>query len=527
MNENLRRIAPGVLFAGVIVFVLGIVVVVSGVTSGSGRGPVPTEWMLLGGVVLMLLAAVLNPEPVRRLFGARSVRAGSNALVVSLAFIGILGLVNYLGTQKQFNWRQDFTSNKQFTLSPQTMQVLEGLRVPVKAYAFIGVDPTSGQDVYNKQEILDRLREYALRSGNFTYEVVDPYQRPDLANQLEVKFNGSVVMTAGAKHQDTGGTGESDFTGAILKVTTDKTRTVYFLTGHKERDPLDTGTTGYSTVRAALERDNYTVSTFSFQVTTTVPASATALIMAGPATALGDAEAEALDAYVSGGGRLLLLIDPQKPNPAPALLAKWGVELRNDEVIDPQFVQGTSALYPAVFQYPNNPISSKLKGLLTIVPLTRSLKRSDTYTGTATIESIVQSGAQSWGETALDFQATPPQYDAGKDAKGPVDMGLSIESSGADAAPGARKTRIVVFGTSELVANRMLQFPQIGNSDLFVNAVNWLAEEESLISIRPVTTDTRPLEMTQQQTTLVGLLLICLMPGLVVLAGVSIWWRRR
>ena len=163
------------------------------------------------------------------------------------------------------------------------------------------------------------------------------------------------------------------------------------------------------------------------------------------------------------------------------------------------------------------------------MPLVRSLKRSEAYTGTANIESVIQSGPQSWGETALDFQATPPQYDDGKDAKGPVDMGLSVDGAAADApASGtARKTRIVIFGTSDLASNRMLQFPQIGNADLFVNAVNWLAEEEALISIRPPTTDTRPLELTQQQSTLVGILLICLMPGLVALTGFSIWWRRR
>ncbi|MBI5879315.1 MAG: GldG family protein [Chloroflexi bacterium] len=530
MNENLRRIAPGVLFAGVIVFVLGLVVLVSTMIWGTGRGPVPTEWMLLGGVVLMLVAAVLNPDPVRRLFGVRSVRAGSNALVVSLAFIGILGLVNYLGTQKQFNWRQDFTSNKQFTLSPQTLQVLESLKKPVKAYVFTGLDPTTGQEQpYNKKEILDRLNEYALRSPNFSYEQADPYgaQGAVLADQFEMRLPYSVIMTAGGKHQETSGTGESDFTGAILKVTTDVTRTVYFLAGHKERDPNDASVAGYSSLRAALERENYTVSNFSFLVTDTVPFSATVLVMAGPATALGDAEAAALDAYVRSGGRLMLLIDPQKPNPAPALLAAWGVELRNDEVLDQQFVQGANPLYPLVVRYPNHAITKKFTGLPSVIPMVRSLKRSETYTGTATIESVIQSSPQSWGETNLDFQASPPQFDNGKDTMGPLDLGLAIESSGADLAPGAKKSRIVVFGTSEFASNRMLQANQFVNGDLFLNAVSWLAEEEALISIRPSLSDTRQITINDQQWWLVLVSLVCLMPGLVALAGFSIWWRRR
>src|SRR5262249_49658993 len=155
---------------------------------------------------------------------------------------------------------------------------------------------------------------------------------------------------------------------------------------------------------------------------------ATVLILANPTTAFTDAEAQALDAYLSNGGRLMVLTDPKPTEPVNALLAKWGVQFDMDEVVDPQFIQNTSPLMPLVNRFPSSPITSKINGLPAVFPFAHSPQQTNPAPTGLTIQSLVQTTPNSWGETTLDPNI-PVQYDAGKDIKGPLNIGFSIEGT--------------------------------------------------------------------------------------------------
>jgi ABC-type uncharacterized transport system involved in gliding motility auxiliary subunit len=85
---------------------------------------------------------------------------------------------------------------------------------------------------------------------------------------------------------------------------------------------------------------------------------------------------------------------------------------------------------------------------------------------------------------------------------------------------------VVVFGTSEFAADQT--FDRLGNGDMFVNSVDWAAEKEDLASITPKNTTERTFTPPSQ---LYGILIfltsIFLIPGLIVLSGVSTWLSRR
>ena len=94
-------------------------------------------------------------------------------------------------------------------------------------------------------------------------------------------------------------------------------------------------------------------------------------------------------------------------------------------------------------------------------------------------------------------------------------------------APKASSGRFVVTGSSRFVTNSTLGFPG-GNRDLFLNMMNWLTNDEDLISIRPKETEDRRLTLSQAQMN--KLLLITNvfgLPLLIIGGRVWAWWKRR
>ena len=130
------------------------------------------------------------------------------------------------------------------------------------------------------------------------------------------------------------------------------------------------------------------------------------------------------------------------------------------------------------------------------------------------------------------------KYDEGVDVKGPVSVAVAVNRSdptapvtpGATPTPGTTpkvpKGRIVVVGNTEFASNT-LAAPVLGNRDFFVNSVNWLAEEEDLISIRAEPQSAATVVMTNQSQVLVFFTTVVLVPVSALLIGIAIWWQRR
>jgi ABC-type uncharacterized transport system involved in gliding motility auxiliary subunit len=87
------------------------------------------------------------------------------------------------------------------------------------------------------------------------------------------------------------------------------------------------------------------------------------------------------------------------------------------------------------------------------------------------------------------------------------------------------ETRVAAIGDSDFIANAYLGVE--GNRDLFMNTVNWLAQQENLIAIRPREPSDRRMTLTENKTMAILLLSIFVIPGAVLGAGVYSWWRRR
>ena len=119
--------------------------------------------------------------------------------------------------------------------------------------------------------------------------------------------------------------------------------------------------------------------------------------------------------------------------------------------------------------------------------------------------------------------AGPAGEAAGDDTGDGHDHGAEAGAEEESDAP--VEARLAVFGDSDFAANGSLGIQ--GNRDLVLNAINWLAEQENLISIRPREPEDRRITVTADQQFRIFAASIFLIPGVIVGAGVYTWWRRR
>ena len=380
-------------------------------------------------------------------------------------------------------------------------------------------------------------------------EYVDPDKKPTLAKQYDVQQYGTVVLEYKGRTERVVSDTEQELTNGIIKVVTGRERKVYFVQGHGEKDTASSERTGYSSVATALARDNYKVETVVLAQQREVPADASVIVVAGPKTDYLPTEIDALRAYLQKGGKCLLMLDPPEKADSPpltnlfALAREWGIEVGVNVVVDVSGIGsifGTDEYVPVAAGYPSHAITDRFK-LLTAYPLARSVVPIPGGSGGRTAQAIVETSQKSWAETDMTTLLSGGEIamDAAKgDTQGPVTVAAAVSAT-APEAPSAPaqdnasaptdtprpESRLVVVGDSDFPANFILGFQ--GNRDLFMNVVNWLAQQESLIAIRPREPDDRRVTLTSEQQWRILLLSLVVIPVFIFGTGFYTWWRRR
>lgn len=484
-----------------------------------------------------------------------------NSAVLTVLAVGIACLAYYVAARNPV--RKDFSEMGLNTLSDKTTAVLRSLETDVEAKAFFetGSIPAS--------MIEDILKEYSRVSPKFRFEMIDPAARPAEARKLNVSDYG-VVFIAGDKRKNVGMadifkfsydpyggeappefTGEQAFTNAVIALVSKDQKTLCFLEGHGEGGIDGSGGGEYGAVGRMLEGENFIVKTINLAVEKAVPGECAAIGVMGPQKMFLQPELEALNAYLSSGGRALFLLEPARETGLESMLSIWGIAVGNDVVIDPGRFFGEDPLAPIPELAPHEITSKLLESKLTVtLQGARSVSPIGSTIDGVEAFSLLKTTSKGWGET--DLKTARPKYDAAADLEGPVSLGAAAEKllepktakqvaendedeeDRAVTAP-VISTRIVVFGDADFPSNSLVSMDGIikqlmggsGNADLFMNAMAWLAGEEEMIVIRPRPVDFRPLEMTAQQRG--GLFLICvaLIPLALAAAGAWIWARRR
>ncbi len=474
---------------------------------------------------------VIDRKEVLHALKTRTALYGMNATVVIFVFLGILIAINVLTFHHKFLW--DLTESSVYTLSPQTQKIAQNLPRKVKITAFFQIG-NPGREEFER--LVDGYKEL---TDQIEVELVDPVRQPAVAKQYGVTNPGTVVFKSGKQETKVKQSTEENLTNALLQVTRDQQKKIYFLSGHKEKNVEGKERSGYSQAKQALEQDHYKVEPLLLLQTGHVPDDANALIINGPEKALQESEITAIDAYLNQGGAVLLLLDPQQDAGLTTFLERWGIHIRDDLVVDPLAkLYKSDFTTPIISQISDHPITRNMRDA-TIYPMLRSVSAITTE-GLVTQE-ILFSGPRSWAEK--DYKSGKVQFDPGIDLQGPVPIavvsskeinsvnnieqkpGASPEAKTSESSASAKKAYLVVVGDSDFASNQ--KFKLYGNGDFFLNTASWLAKEENLISIRPRTRKWSPITLTETQGNLTFMLGVLVFPGIVILTGLRVWWKRR
>ena len=515
---------------------LGTVLVIAavGIRFGLPAKDQYAYYLAWAGLACMLLYVLGQWREVVRALSGRSARYGAMSAVSVLAFLGILGGVNYIGKQRPKRW--DLTLSKQYSLSDQTRTVVSKLDAPLQITVF-------AQDT-DFQRYRDRLAEYTYASTQIKADYVDPEKKPALAQQAKIQQLGTILLQYKGRTTMVTADAEQDITNGIIKVVSGEVKKIYFVQGHGEKDPeaSPTDRAGYSGAAASLKGENYTVEKLALAQQGGVPDDAAMIVIAGPKTDYLAPEIDALKAYLAKSGKLLLMLDPRTPDKddAPslsglvALAHEWGVDVGDDVVVDASGMGrliGAGPEVPVATTYPSHPIVDRF-AVMTAFPMARSLTAVNGGVGGHVAQAFVESSPRSWAEHDMKALASGEvTLDATKgDKQGPIALGTAV-SAAAAVAPGDKtdgpkpEARVVVYGDSDFASNAVLGVQ--GNRDLFMNTIGWLSQQENLISIRPKETTDRRITMTSAQQNNVNWLSLLIIPGCIFSAGVYSWWRRR
>lgn len=481
-------------------------------------------------------------------------KGGAMAMFTVLVIAAVIVINLIAGTVPAKYRRLDLSTNRLFSLSDTTKQLLDGLTADVNIY--IVADPSRVDE-----RITHFAELYGSHSDRVHVEVKDPVLHPDVLTTLDTEANTVLVSCADTgkkrsipfndiiqidmmsyyqygQYKESAFDGEGQITGAISYVTSDTQTNVYELTGHGE-----TALSGQ--VTDVFQKSNMNSQDLNLLTEGAVPADCDLLVVNNPQTDLAGDETEMISDYLKQGGQVLILTG-YTPSGCPnlaALCADYGMELKNGFVADsaPGHFYSRNPFY-IIPEYDYS--SGMLSGIGTddaaLLPNPSGMTISESLRDGLSVKPFLttsESGVLVDPETQ---EQVPGTYVLGAVATEPVSADTAAtDQSGADAAASPAnaaatgsdaettpKATLTVITAPTLVDNGLLsQFPSITNLTLFMNAATSGLPEASNLSI-----PAKSLDVTFNMITSGGLwsaLFIIVIPVIFLIAGFVIWMKRR
>ncbi len=433
--------------------------------------------------------------------------------VFAVLLIAAAFLIVWLLRDSRAQW--DLTQNQRNTLSKAAVDVLKKMDGPIQVTAYATTQDANLGDI--RRLIHDFIEPYQRIKPDLTLRFVDPREDPKGTQAANVRANGELVVEYGKRSEHLTNLSEQSMTNLLQRLTRSQERVVVYLDGHGEpkldgRANFDLGDFG-----SQLGNKGFRIQPLNLASAQDVPQNASLLVIATPRTELLKGEVDKLRRYLERGGNLLWLIDQDPLHGLQPLGETLGLQLTPGLVVDPTAAELRVAPTIALAtSYGVHPITDSFS-LNTAFPFVRQIAtKPDNGDWHATpLVEVAQRGWVETGDPGKDLR-----FDKDREVHGPVVVAVALERKVKD-----KDQRIVVVGTSQFLSNQFVGL--LSNLDLGTNMLNWLSQDENLITVQPRPRVDSQLNLGRIGLAVIGLGFLLLLPAAFLVTGGMVWWRRR
>lgn len=475
----------------------------------------------LGGASVLALAllALLHRAALIGFFRKSGTVTGLTRLLQFIVVAVILVFVYMLSDSLPL--KIDLTTSRLFTLSDETKLILKSVTNEFKITVFRSYSVSDPRLVSLFEYQKGLLKTYADRNPKIKLSFVDPQINRAMALDYDIKDEGAAVFEYQGNRVQSGisqivendqQSGKTSFKGelvyskAVKNLLASKPKDIYVLIGHGELTPGNKGNRGWNEIFDKLKGESATLHGLDLTKNPTIPASCSLLLIGNPVRPIGPNELDAIRNYMQDGGSVLMLLEYETTPLVNDLLKEAGLFYLKNMVIEGEYYNpqlGQSVLLPKVLAHETT--MPLLKGQLAVImptacaiqqlPESEKDKNSTYFTF-----PLLKTSDNSYGETS-DEQIRGSKFKQDKgDLKGPMYTAFAtrrvkqnIVTTRDGYVTNSLETRLVVFGDSDFVNNSYEYMS--GNSDLFLNSVNWLLKREGAITIRPKTSEIQQFQL--------------------------------
>ncbi len=476
----------------------------------------------------------------KNLFNKRSLKYGTNAAILTVGVIVLAVVLNLV--VGLFDLKLDLTPNKLFSLSEATENVLDELNREVQ---IIGLFDDGAVTSNNEYKQVTELLDLYAKNPKVSVEYIDPDRNPGIMNQLDpdnsldlraTNFVVKSVVNGNEKKKKleyydlfqmeidqyslsqytTGSNAEQGFTGAIKYVTSEYTPAIYFTEGHEEND-VDYE---YRNLKGYLEKNNILVKNLNLMTVEKVPDDAELVVVASPKRDLSYTERDVLDSYFYNGGNAIFMFDYLENDPSfeemNKLLNKYNLAVNYDKVKETDDSR----------HLPQDPYTLVVDGYVnTIVPKAFSTLFNDSRSISILKNDKEYITATSLIKTSDNAVGEMVNKSRGDDLNGPLDLAVAVEYKG-----GQQPSKIIAIGNSSFISDSAYQIYgdfYFNNINFFMSSINWMVEIEDEIIVPTKNYEVNRFNITQQQATIMGGVLVVVFPLLILGTGLMVYLRRR
>ncbi len=440
-----------------------------------------------------------------------------------VVFLVLVLLLAYLSNQ--YHVSKDITQANRNTLTKGSVDVLKQMKGPVHLTVFASKDDPNNGDTFRKG-LVDFVSRYQRSKPDIYMKFVSPTEEPKLAQEASIKADGEVVVEYNKRTEHISPPfAEQEMTNLLVRLSRTNSLPIMFLDGHGERHLQGVKNHDLGEFGKVLESKGFKFANPDLTIAQAVPSNGAMLVIAGPQVDVSEIEAKKIKAYIEAGGNVLWLLDNDNFHGLKEVADYLGIKVSSGIAVDMTAAQyGADAKVAFASAYGDHPITRTFQ-LRTLFPEAHEVDAQASYELGWKVGRLVDVAPNGWLESDKLIDGGKGQkavFDEKKDKRGPINIGVAMER-----VYGKKGQRVVVMGNGNFLSNTFIT--NGGNLDFGINIVNWLAGDDKLITIQPM--PLKDVNMTIPEGSisakLVGYGTQYIMPAILLLLGLGVWWKRK